>query len=87
MNDVGIVVIQKDGSAGPVAAKFEKRFNVSSTPGRTSLFISHVLIADDKDFGEFMCVLTDSTGTVWKRAIQVQVIGKFKAVANLTLAN
>ena len=28
-----------------------------------------------------MCVLTDSTGTIWKRAIQVKVTGKFKTVA------
>ena len=86
-NDVGIVIIQADGSAGAVTAIFQKRFNVSSTPERASLFISPVTIADDKDFGEFSCALTDSTGTFWKRAIQVQVIGKFKTVADLTLAN
>lgn len=35
-------------------------------------------VADDKSFGEFMCELIDSTATFWKRAIQLEVIGKFK---------
>ena len=81
-NNDGIVILQAAGSAGPVTAQFQKRFNVSSTSGRTSLFISPVTVADDKSLGEFRCELTDSTATTWKRAIQVQVIGKFKTVAD-----
>ena len=76
----GIVIIRGDGSAGPLTAQFQKRFNVSSTSGRASLFISPVTVADDKSLGQFRCELTDSTATTWKRAIQVQVIGKFKTV-------
>ena len=34
-------------SADPVEAKFQERFSVSSTPGRASLFISPVTVADD----------------------------------------
>ena len=79
-NSDGIVIIQGDGSAGPLTAQFQKRFNVSSTSGRASLFISPVTVADDKSLGEFRCELIDSTATTWKRAIQVQVIGKFKTV-------
>nr|XP_058948930.1 fibroblast growth factor receptor 2-like [Pocillopora verrucosa] len=73
-NSDGIVIIQGDGSAGPLTAQFQKRFNVSSTSGRASLFISPVTVADDKSLGEFRCELIDSTATTWKRAIQVQVI-------------
>ena len=79
-NSDGIFIIQGDGSAGPLTAQFQKRFNVSSTSGRASLFISPVTVADDKSLGEFRCELIDSTATTWKRAIQVQVIGKFKTV-------
>ena len=79
-NSDGIFIIQGDGSAGPLTAQFQKRFNVSSTSGRASLFISPVTVADDKSLGQFRCELTDSTATTWKRAIQVQVIGKFKTV-------
>ena len=78
----GIVIIQNDGSAGAVTDQFQERFRVSSTLGRVSLFISPVSTADDKFFGEFSCELTDSTGTSWQRAIQVQVIGKCKTVAD-----
>ena len=60
---------------------FRKRFNVSSTLGRASLFISPVTVADDKFFGEFTCGLIDSTATLWKQAIHLEVIGKFKTVA------
>ena len=81
-NDDGIVIFQADGSAGAVIGDFQKRFNVSSTTGRASLFISPVTTADDKVFGEFWCVLTDAKAVSWKRAIQVQVLGKFKTVAD-----
>ena len=37
---------------------------------------------DDKANGEFSCELLDSTATIWKRDIQVQVIGKFKTAAD-----
>ena len=78
----GIVIIQNDGSAGVVTAPFQERFRVNSALGRVSLFISPVSTADDKSFGEFSCELTDSTGASWRRAIQVQVIGKFKTVVD-----
>ena len=39
-------------------------------------------VADDKSLGGFRCESIDSTATTWKRAIQVQVIGKFKTVAD-----
>ena len=42
-----VVIIQGDGSAGLLTAQFQKRFNVSSTSGRASLFISPVTVADD----------------------------------------
>ena len=47
-NSDGIVIIQADGSARPVAAKFRERFSSSSTLGRASLSISPVTVADDK---------------------------------------
>ena len=74
----GIVNIQADGSAGPVNDNFEERFNVSSTPGRASLLISPVTVGDDKAYGDFTCELFDSKSNIWKRAIQVQVLGRFK---------
>ena len=61
-------------------AKFQKRFSVSSTPGRASLFISPVTLTDDKANGEFSCRLIDSTPDTWRRAIQVQVIGELESV-------
>ena len=81
-NTVGIVSFGKDDSAaGPIRAEFQKRFNVSATPQTASLSISPVTIADDKSIGEFSCELNDDNGDTWKRAIQVQVIGKFESVA------
>ena len=81
-NTVVIVNIGRDGSAaGPIKAEFQKRFNVSATPQTASLSISPVTIADDKSIGEFSCELNDGNGDTWKRAIQVQVIGKFESVA------
>ena len=81
-NTVGIVSFGRDGSAaGPIRAEFQKRFNVSATPQTASLSISPVTIADDKSIGEFSCELNDGNGDTWKRAIQVQVIGKFESVA------
>ena len=81
-NGDGIVTIQADGSAGPLNDNFQERFNVSSTAGRVSLFISPVSVTDDKANGEFSCELIDSKANTWKRAIQLQVIGKFKSVAD-----
>ena len=39
-------------------------------------------VADDKANGEFSCELIDSYSNIWKRAIQVQVIGKLESVAD-----
>ena len=80
--DDPIVLIDADGSANPVNAGFQERFSLTSTAGRASLFISPVSAADDKVFGEFRCELTDSMGVSWKRAIKVQVLGKFKTIAD-----
>ena len=82
-NTVGIVNIGKDGSAaGPIKAEFQKRFSVSATPQSASLSISPVTIADDKFNGEFSCELNDANADTWKRAIQVQVIGKLGSVVD-----
>ena len=81
-NSGGIVSINGDGSADAVKAKFQKRFSVSSTLGRASLFISPVTLDDDKVNGEFSCELIDSSPDTWKRAIQVQVIGKLESVSD-----
>ena len=80
-NNDGIVNIQSDGSVGPMSVKFQRRFSVSSTPGRISLSICPVTAADDKANGEFSCSLIDGYSHTWKRAIQVQVLGKIKSVA------
>ena len=73
--------IRADGSATPVNAQFQERFSATSTLGRTSLIISPVNVSDDKFFGEFTCELLDSNSNLWKRSIQVQVIGKLESVA------
>ena len=79
----GIVSFRADGSAaGPINAEFQKRFSVSATPQSASLSISPVTIADDKSNGEFSCELNDANSDAWKRAIQVQVIGKLESVAD-----
>ena len=77
-----VVSIRADGSATPVNAQFQERFSATSTLGRASLIISPVNVSDDKFFGEFRCELLDSNGNLWKRAIQVQVIGKLESVAD-----
>ena len=79
-NAEGIVTINADGSANSLAAQFQERFNVSSTTGKFSLFISPVTVGDDKAYGEFRCELIDSLSKTWKRAILLEVIGKFKSV-------
>ena len=78
-NGAGIVVIPSNGQAGPVNSSFRQRFSVSSTPQSVSLLISKVTTADDKSIGEFTCELTDIADTEWRRAIQVQVVGKLKS--------
>ena len=84
-NSDGIVNIRADGSAaGPINSDFQERFSVSATPQSASLSISNVSIADDKSNGEFSCELNDANADTWKRAIQVQVIGKLKSVADYT---
>ena len=77
-----ILSIRADGSATPVNAQFQERFSGNSTLGRASLIISPVSVSDDKFFGEFTCELLDSNSNLWKRAIQVQVIGKLESVAD-----
>ena len=82
-NAVTIVGIGKDGSpASSINAEFQERFSVSATPQSASLSISPVTIADDKSNGEFICELTDAKSVTWKRAIQVQVIGKIESVVD-----
>ena len=61
--------IKADGSAGPVTAKFQKRFSASSTPGRASLLISPVIAAYDKANGHFTCELIDSIANICKRVM------------------
>ena len=81
-NAIGLVSFRADGSAvGPITAEFQKRAGASATPQSASLSISPVTIADDKSKGEFSCELNDANSVVWKRAIQVQIIGKLESVA------
>ena len=80
--DSDIVFRFKDGGAEPVETKFQERFGVASTRGRTSLFIFNVTVADDKVNGEFRCELVDSNAETWIRVIQVQVTGKLESVAD-----
>ena len=82
-NALTIVSIGKDGSLGSsINAEFQERFSVNATPQSASLSISPVTLADDKSNGEFMCELTDAKSGTWKRAIQVQVIGKIESVVD-----
>ena len=74
--------MKADGSAGLVRDEFRKRFSASSTRGKVSLVILNVTVADDKANGEFTCELIDSNPDTWKRAIQVQVIGKLEGVSD-----
>ena len=78
-NGDGIVVISSNGQAGLVSSNFRQRFSVSSTPQSVSLLISKVTTADDKSNGEFSCELRDLNAAKWRRAIQVQVVGKLKS--------
>ena len=57
-----------------MTAQFQERFNLSSTTGKASLFISPVTVGDDKAYGEFRCELIDSLSKTWKRAILLEVI-------------
>ena len=77
-----IFSFRADGSATPINDQFQERFSAASTLGRASLIISPVNVSDDKFFGEFRCELFDSNANLWKRAIQVQVIGKLESVAD-----
>ena len=79
---VFIVTVLPTGQAGPVNASFRQRFSVSSTPQSVSLLISKVTTVDDKSNGEFSCELNDLPGATWRRAIQVQVVGKLKSFAD-----
>ena len=79
---VFIVVVLPNGQAGPVNASFRQRFSVSTTPQSVSLLISKVTTADDKSNGEFSCELNDLDDATWRRAIQMQVVGKLKSFAD-----
>ena len=81
-NGSGIVGISSNGEAGSISSNFRQRFNVSSTPRSVSLLISEVTTTDDKSVGEFSCEVSDVNGDKWRRAIQVQVIGKLKSFAD-----
>ena len=82
-NTITIVSIGRDGSpASSIKAEFRERFSVSATPQSASLSISPVTIADDKSNGEFSCELFDANSNTWKRAVQVQVIGKLESVVD-----
>ena len=81
-NSSRIVRIKADGSPESVDPGFQERFSASSTPGRASLFISTVTVADDKANGVFRCELIDSDTLKWKRAIHVQVVGKLESVVD-----
>ena len=83
-NGNGIVGISSNGQAGPVNSNFRQRFSVSSTPQSVSLLISKVTTADDKSVGEFSCEVSDLNGDKWRRAIQVQVVGKLKSFADFS---
>ena len=61
---------------------FRNGSTLSSTTGKTSLFISSVTVGDDKAYGEFRFELIDSIPKTWKRAILLEVVGKFKSVAD-----
>ena len=78
-----VIVNYQNGQTGVVSDQFQERFNGSFTPQSASLFIFPVTAADDKANGTFTCELTTSNADVWVRAIQVQVLGEFKCVANL----
>ena len=88
---VFIVTVLPTGQAGPVNGSFRQRFSVTSTPQSVSLLISKVTTVEDKSNGEFSCELSDLAGGKWRRAIQVQVIGKLKSFADfleiLTIGN
>ena len=79
---VFIVNVLPNGQTGPVNGSFRQRFSVSSTPQSVSLLISKVTTVEDKSNGEFSCELNDLPGATWRRAIQVQVIGKLKSFAD-----
>ena len=80
---VFIVAVLSTGQAGSVNASFRQRFSVSTTPQSVSLLISKVTTADDNSNGEFSCELNDLDDATWRRAIQVQVVGKLKSFADI----
>ena len=86
-NRASIVAISPNGQAGSFNASFRQRFSVSATPQSVSLLISKVTTADDKSNGEFSCELNDLAAASWRRAIQVQVVGKLKSFADFFMLN
>ncbi|XP_066025263.1 uncharacterized protein [Pocillopora verrucosa] len=73
-NTDAICTVNAAGVVDSAADKFQQRFNVSSTTGKVSLFISPVTVGDDRANGEFRCELIDSIPKTWKRAILLEVI-------------
>ena len=76
-NTDAISTVNAGGIVDSAPVKFQERFKVSSTTGKVSLFISPVTVGDDRANGEFRCELIDSIPKTWKRAILLEVIGKF----------
>ena len=85
-NADGIVTINADGSANPVAAQFQERFNVSSTTGKTSLFISSVTVGDNKAYGEFRFELIDSIPKTWKEQFYWKSLVSLKVLLTIRKA-
>ena len=83
---VFIVAVLPTGQAGPVNASFRQQFSVSSTLQSVSLLISKVTTVDDKSNGEFSCELNELAGAKWRRAIQVQVVGKLFDISDYSSA-
>ena len=73
------MIILSNGQAGPVNVSFRQRFTVKSTHQSISLLISKVTSDEDRSRGEFGYELNDVSGAKWRRAIQVQVVGKLKS--------
>ena len=76
LNSVAVVNIFPGLNSAEVVAGYEDRFNLSwINPVKATLIIFNVSAADE---GEFVCELTTIGGgsKVWKRKIQVTVVGK-----------
>lgn len=77
LNEVTIANLVPSGPAAP-ASGYEERFNVSWISHSATLIIFNVT---DDDNGLFSCELNafqGATNKVWKRKIQVKVLGKLR---------